>query len=174
MELYKNKIIFRIYLSSHFLNAKQCSPPGFTSSINIFTHHSLILLLLLKLVFLPWRTHSQRKIWTEYCKSRTCLLWSDFSFDLVQTFQPKLSLIFQIKCLNSLKYKEGKKYWYVTMYPNYSFVYSQNLAGCCSLNTKRWGFQICGHLFSLKDNEKKADSVEDKKAILSYLTSFGF
>lgn len=60
------------------------------------------------------------------------------------------------------------------MYPNYSFVYSQNLAGCCSLNTKRWGFQICGHLFSLKDNEKKAGSVEDKKAILSYLTSFGF
>lgn len=56
------------------------------------------------------------------------------------------------------------------MYPNYSFVYSQNLAVCCSLNTKQWGFQICGHLFSLKDNEKKAGSVEDKKAILSYLT----
>lgn len=164
MELYKNKIFFRIYLSSHFLNAKQCSPPGFSSSINIFTHHSLILLLLLKLVFCHEELKSKKNV-IRVLQVKNIGSW----------FQPNLSLIwFQIKCVNSLKYKEGKKYWYVTMYPNYSFVYSQNLAVCCSLNTKRWGFQICGHLFSLKDNDKKAGSVEDKKEILSYLTSFGF
>lgn len=62
MELYKNKIIFRIYLSSHFLNAKQGSPPGFSSSINIFTHHSLILLLLLKLVFCHEELKSKKNV----------------------------------------------------------------------------------------------------------------